>query len=130
MMTSFEKRFYKISGIYLALILAFLMGVTACGTFGYEGVDTTRKAIVVAAAETRAANLLLRDLVQRRAIGQEPAERALNSLRQSAELLQTALNTIDATGDPTQAENNLQRANLLISVAINILAPLAEGIEN
>lgn len=127
-MNSYEKRFYKISGLWLALILAFITGVAACSSFpGYENVDTTRKAILVAAAETRAANLLLRDLVERRAIGQEPAERALNALRQSQQLLQTGLDTIDATGDPSTAESNLQRANLLISIAINILAPLAEG---
>ena len=123
-MTPYQKRFYKISGIYFAFILSFIMGVTACSTLGYENVDTTRKAIVVANAEIRAANLLLQDLIGRRAIGREPATRALNDLRTAHNHLQTALSAIDAAGDPVLANTSLNRARLSLSIALNLLAPL------
>lgn len=109
----------------VCLVLAFF--VQGCSTLGYENVDTTRKAIVVANAEIAAANALLQDLIGRRAISREHAERAHHSLQAAHNSLQTALDAIDLAGDPATAGDNLQRANMALSIAINLLAPLVEG---
>ena len=103
---------------------AFLL--PACSTIGYENVDTTRKAIVVANAEVRAANLLLQDLIARRVISSAQATETLANLQQAKNHLQTALNAVDLAGDPATAGTNLQRANAALSVAISLLAPLVE----
>ena len=117
--------------IYLLLFSLLLifssMAVVSCSTLGYENVDTTRKTILVANAEVRAANLLLQDLVQRRAISQSDAAVALNSLQTAKNHLQTALSAIDAAGDPVTAGNSLNRAKVSISVAMALLAPLVEN---
>ena len=101
---------------------AFLL--QSCSTVGYENVDTSRKAIVVATAEVRAANLLLQDLIQRNAVSDSDARTALTQLTVAKDNLQTALNAIDLAGDPATAATGLQRANVAISVALNLLAPL------
>jgi len=106
---------------------AFLLSsLAACSTLGYENVDTSRKAIVVANAEVRAANLLLQDLIARRAISSGQATETLGNLQQAKDYLQTALNAVELAGDPTTAGTNLQRANVALSIAINLLAPLVE----
>jgi hypothetical protein len=115
---------YLPSILVLLWSLFLLAGLSACSTIGYENVDTTRKAIVVATAEVRAANLLLQDLIKRNAISDDDAKNALNQLIIAKDQLQTALNAIDLAGDPVTAQSGLQRANLAISVAINLLAPL------
>lgn len=108
------------------LLLASML-LVGCSTLGYENVDTTRKAIVVANAEIAAANSLLQDLIGRRAISREHAERAHNTLQSAHNSLQTALDAIDVAGDPVTAANHLERANMALSIAINLLAPLVEG---
>lgn len=110
--------------VWAAFLLA---GLSACSTLGYENVDTSRKTIVVAIAEVRAANLLLQDLIKRNAISDDDASNALNQLIIAKDQLQTALNLIDLVGDPATAATNIQRANLALSVAINLLAPLVEN---
>ena len=115
---------------YLPSIIVLVwaaFSLPACSTLGYENVDTTRKAIVVANAEVRAANFLLQDLIARRAISQNQASNALNNLQKAKDNLQTALNAVDVFGDPATAANNLQRANVALSLAINLLAPLVEN---
>ena len=112
--------------IYVLFLLLSFLGAAGCSTLGYENVDTTRKAILVANAEVRASNLLLQDLVQRRAISQSDAATALNSLQTAKNHLETALSAIDAAGDPVTAGSSLDRAKISISVAMTLLAPLVE----
>ncbi len=109
--------------VWAAFLLA---GLSACGSMGYEKVDTSRKAIVVAVAEVRAANLLLQDLIKRDAISDDDAKNALSQLIIAKDQLQTALNLIDLAGDPAGAATNIQRANIAMTIAINLLAPLVE----
>jgi PBP1b-binding outer membrane lipoprotein LpoB len=109
--------------ITIMLLALFMQG---CASAGYQNVDTSRKAILVATAEVRGANLLLQDLIEREAISNDDAKNALNQLIIAKDQLQTALNAIDLAGDPATATTNLQRANLAISVALNLLAPLLE----
>lgn len=110
-------------GIIGIIFLAFfIVNIQACGTLGYENVDTTRKAIVVANAEIRAANLLLQDLVRRDAITDASAMSALGSLRTAHESLQTALDLLTLSGDPAAAETALERANNTLSLAILLLS--------
>lgn len=118
--------YVMILSLSLLLILSS-MAVVSCTTLGYENVDTTRKAILVANAEVRAANLLLQDLIQRSAISQADAATTLNSLQTAKNHLQTALSAIDAAGDPVTAGNSLDRAKVSISVAMALLAPLVEN---
>lgn len=113
--------------LFSLLMMLSVIGVVSCSTLGYENVDTTRKTILVANAEVRAANLLLQDLVQRRAISQSDAAVALNSLQTAKNHLQTALSAIDTAGDPVTAGSSLNRAKVSISVAMALLAPLVEN---
>ena len=106
------------------VVLIFLLA--SCAAQQYQNVDTTRKAIVVATAEVRAANLLLQDLIQRHAITPSQANRALASLQDAKNQLQTALNAVNVAGDPLTAQNALERADVLLSFAINLIAPLVE----
>ena len=110
------------------LILVVLSMLTACSSFGYgdADIDTTRKAIVVANAEVRAANLLLQDLIERRVISASNAQTVLNNLRHAHDSLQTALDAVDANGDPVTASELLERANRALGVGLAILAPLTE----
>ena len=112
--------------IYLLFMWLSLIGAAGCTSMGYTDVDTTRKAILVANAEVRAANLLLQDLIGRGAIGRSQAESALRSLNSALGQLQTALTAIDSAGDPVLAENNLERAKVSLSVVMSMLAPLVE----
>jgi len=127
-MYPFTRLKYDIRTSWLFMLLALMLSLqTSCSTLGYEDVDTTRKAILVANAEVRAGNLLLQDLVQRRAISQADAEVALNSLQTAKNQLQTALSAIDTAGDPVTAGNSLDRAKVSISVAMVLLAPFVEN---
>ena len=121
-----RNRNFLPSAVVLLWAAFLFSGLSACSSLGYENVDTTRKAIVVANAEVRAANLLLQDLITRRAISATDATRALDSLQTAKDQLQTALNAVDVAGDPATAASNLQRANVALSLAINLLAPLVE----
>ena len=117
---------------YRSFILAFFMmfamvTLQSCASMGYEDIDTTRKAIVVANAEVRAANFLLQDLIARRAISKKDAGRALQSLQTAKNNLQSALNAVDVSGDPVLAGSKLERANISISVALRLIAPLVEN---
>ena len=114
---------------YIAYLLAMLMMVLSaqsCTTLGYTDVDTTRKAILVANAEIRAGNLLLQDLIGRRAITKADADVALNSLQTAKNHLDTALSAIDSAGDPVLAGSSLDRAKVSLNVAIALFAPLVE----
>ncbi len=112
---------------FYALLFLALFVLQGCGTLGYTNVDTTRKAIVVATAEVRAANMLLQDLIDTGSISQSDARKALNSLQSAKNRLQAGLNAIDVAGDSAMGENNLHRANVALSVALNLLAPLVEN---
>lgn len=117
---------HKFKTFYGAVFLALFV-LQGCASIGYENIDTTRKAIVVATAEVRAANLLLQDLIARRAISETQAIQAHGNLQQAKDYLQTALNAIDLTGDPISAGTNLERANIALSLVINLLAPIVEN---
>lgn len=109
---------------YIAAFMALLAMTTiqACSTLDYENVDTTRKAIVVANAEIRGANLLLQDLVTRNAISDNSARIALNKLREAHEALQGAHAAIMLSGDPLAGQSGLERANTALSLAITLLS--------
>lgn len=115
---------YLPSIIVLVWTAFLLSGLSACGSMGYEKVDTSRKAILVTTAEVRGANLLLQDLIRRNAISDDDATNALNQLIIAKNSLQTALDAIELAGDPATAATNIQRANLAISVVLNLLGPL------
>lgn len=97
----------------------------SCSTFGYENVDTTRKAIIVANAELRAANLLLQDMIVKRQVNREQAETALASLQDTHNFLQNAADSLALSNDSQIAESNLQRATSTLSLVISLLAPFA-----
>lgn len=109
-----------LSAIWGGLLLMSTM--TACSTLGYENVDTARKAIIVANAEIRAANLLLQDLVVRNVINDEDAQASLQSLRQAHGELQTAQSALTVADDPATANTGLERANRALGVALIILS--------
>ena len=115
----------QVRWLFAAVTLLLMQG---CGTLGYQDVDidTTRKAIVAANAEIRGANLLLQDLIQRRAISQSQAQSAKDALQNAKDGLQIALNAVDVGGDPAAAENRLAAVNASLSVALNILGPLVQ----
>ena len=122
-----RKRNYLPSIIVLIWTAFLLQGLSACSTLGYKNVDTSRTAIVVVIAEVRAANLLLQDLIGRRAISRFDAEDAHENLQDAHDQLQTALTAIDAGFDPALAETNLARANAALGFVLTILAPLVEN---
>ena len=99
-----------------------MLALQGCATAGYENVDTTRKAILVATAETRAANMLLQDLINRGVIDNNSAREALSALRAAMASLQAGLNVIDTNGDPFTAQSTLERANVSINVALILLS--------
>jgi len=115
--------------VYFAAFVALLTMslIQACATQGYDNVDTTRKAIVVANTEIRAANLLLQDLVTRNAITDASAVSALNALRDAHQGLQTALDTLTLSGDPVASQNALERANSSLSLVILLLSSYVEA---
>lgn len=112
--------------VFTLLLMLSSIAVVSCSTLGYENVDTTRKAILVANAEVRAANMLLQDMISRGAIDQQDAASALRSLNQALGQLQTGLSAIDDAGDPKLAQGNLNRAKVSISLVMALLAPLVE----
>ena len=116
------QRLFDYRGTFILLCFAAMFQMQACATAGYENVDTTRKAILVATAETRAANLLLQDLIQRNAIDNNSAREALSALQAAMASLQTGLNAIDTGGDPLTAESTLARANVSINIALILLS--------
>lgn len=111
---------------FTIILLLSTFAVQSCSTLGYENVDTTRKAILVATAEVRAANLLLQDLIRRNAISNNDAQNTLSNLRAATGNLQTALSAIDAAGDPALARSNLNRANVAITLALTLLSQFTE----
>ena len=110
---------------WLSLILTFF--ASGCATQGYDGVDTTRKAILVSTAEVRNANTLLQDLIRRNVVDDETAQSILQRLRDAHAVLQEALTAIDVHGDPFDAESKLAAANVTISIALSLLAEFTEG---
>lgn len=113
-----------------AACLAFLPGCQLLGGSSYGDVDinTTRKAIVVANAELRGANLLLQEVVRADVISQSDAREALSNLREARASLDKALTAVSIGGDPTQATDSLGVATAAIDVALAILAPAAESL--
>ena len=107
----------------MAALMISAITLQGCETFGgYQNVDTTRKAILVANAEIRAGNLLLQDLVRRDVIGRDNAQKALLSLREAHGSLQTALDAVDTGGDPVTAQSGLDRANRALNAALIVLS--------
>ena len=120
------KRFFDYRGSLILFAFAALLQMQACGVFEeYENVDTTRKAILVANAEIRGANLLLQDLIRRDVIPDNEARQALGALRSGHESLQTALTLIDVSGDPIGAESRLEAANTALTIALTLLSAFA-----
>jgi hypothetical protein len=120
------KRFAIINLLLLAIALSTVAVVSSCATFEKYDVDTTRKAIVVANAEVRAANLLLQDLIKRNAISHSKATEVLGHLQETKDALQVALNAVSVAGDPVSGQTNVERANSALSLAILIMAPFVE----
>lgn len=120
----------------MKLLMGLLMvfSLTGCGLFGGGNpysevdvdvdVDSTRKAILVANAEVRAANLLLQDVVRSRSISSNDAQKALNGLQDAKNSLQLALNAVDIAGDPVEGQDRLNTAIISIDLVLAILAPL------
>lgn len=109
--------------IIAAIGLFLFGGLAGCETIGgYDNVDTTRKAVLVADAEIRGANLLLQDLIRRGAIDTDSARDALTALRDAHSANQTALDAVSLAGDPVTAGSNLERANRALTVALTLLA--------
>jgi hypothetical protein len=109
----------------------FAIILTGCGLFGgnvYDDVniDSTRKAIVVANAELRATNLLLKEVIQSRAISKEQAQKALDGLQKTQDYLQQALNAVDIAGDIVQGQDLLDSAIMSLDIVLEILAPAVE----
>lgn len=111
--------------IYM-LALCAMLAISSCASVGYENVDTARKAIVVSTAEVRAANLLLQDLVERRAIGRTDAANALQSLQRAKDLLQETKDALEESGDPFAVTSGLERVSTSLNIAMRLLAPLLE----
>ena len=123
------KNLYKSWQWYFQLfVLSFFIssGITACATTGYKNVDTTRKAILVANAELRGANLLLQDLIRKDLISNSNAQKTLDDIRKAHGYLQAALYTITFNNDTVQANSRLQRANVYLSNITYLLAQFAE----
>ncbi len=114
------KRYFQT--FTLLLLSFFALSLQGCATQGYDGVDTTRKAILVSTAEVRQANVLLQDLINRGVVDNEKATDILGKLRDANRALQTALNAINVHSDPVTAESNLARANITISIALSLLS--------
>lgn len=114
---------------YVAFFLCalFATAIASCSmscstTPGYNNVDTTRKALLVATAEIRGANLLLRDLAQRNVIDNESAREAHAALQTALDTVKEGLTAIDVAGDPLTAETKLQAANASITIALTLLS--------
>jgi len=112
--------FYLIALIFLSLLTG--LALQGCATQGYENVDTVRKAIFVADAEIRGANLLLRDLVERHVIDTDRANKALQSLRDAHSANQLALDAITLSGDPATAGSHLERVNSALTLALALIS--------
>ena len=110
--------------LLFVFVALFYMG---CASMGYENVDTTRKAILVANAEIRAANLLLQDLIQTGQIEQDDAARAHQSLQSAKDNLQTANDLLNLVGDPAGATSSLERARVSLNLAITLLSTMVEN---
>jgi len=107
---------------YAAMLLLALVSIQGCSALGYEGVDTSRKAVLVASSEVRQANQLLQDLIRRNVIPDDKARDALERLRQASDGLRIAQREIENNGDPVTVDDNLARANIAISIALSLLA--------
>jgi len=116
---------------YLVVSLLAVFSVTGCGVFGgsnpYENVDidTVRKGILVANAELRGANLLLKEVIRSRSISSDDAQRALDGLRDARTTLQDALTAVDISGDPLEGQDRLDSAIRSLDLVLSILAPAA-----
>lgn len=113
--------------IGILLVLSLLSMASGCATAGYEGVDTTRKAILVSTAEVREGNKLLQDLVRRNVIENDDAREVLSHLRDAHAVLQEALTIVQTNGDPATAETLLARANVTINIALGILSQFVDA---
>jgi len=102
--------------------MAIATALSGCSALGYEGVDTSRKAVLVAASEVRQANELLQDLIRRNVIPDDKARDALDRLTQASDGLRIAQREIENNGDPVTVDDNLARANIAISIALSLLA--------
>jgi len=112
---------------HVVMLLMAAISLSACSTFGYEGVDTTRKAILVSTAEIRQANALLQDLIIRDVVTNEQSRRILDSLQKARNSLQSALRIVDTNGDPATAQTRLAQANVTITIAISLLTDFQEN---
>lgn len=121
-----HPRYQRHAFVYL-LFLFMALFAQGCSSLGYENVDTTRKAILVANAEVRAANLLLQDLIQTEQIGREDAARALGSLQNAKNQLETANDLLNLVGDPAGATSSLERARVALNLAITLLSTMVEN---
>ena len=109
-------------GVIYPILLICILAIPSCATQGYEGVDTSRKAILVVDAEIRGANMLLQDLISRNVIDSASAREALAALRDAHTANQAALDAVSGGGDPLTAEGSLERANRALSVALILVS--------
>ena len=107
---------------FFGAVFVALVMLQGCASLGYPDIETTREGIVIATAEVRAANSLLRDLVDRNAISDADARSVLDELREASAHLRLANEAVTLAGDPAAASGNLERARVALRVALTILS--------
>ena len=114
-----------IIGFYMAMLMVITLALDGCANpYGNVNIDTTNKALIVAIAETRAANLLLQEVIKARVIDQGQAQSVLDTLRTTLQTLQAAKDSVAVSGDPTQGLDALDTAARSLDFVLGILAPL------
>ena len=111
-------RAYALIGVLWLLTTAALTG---CVTTDITP-ETPRQGILVANAEVEGANLLLRSLFESGAIPATEARKVAETLKRANTELKTALDVLERVGDPTAAEDGLERAKIALQAALIVLA--------
>lgn len=111
-------------GFFMALVVA---GCTS-NPYADVSIDSTNKAIVVATAEVRAANLLLQEVIRARAISSGQAQSVKDNLQTAKDTLQASKTAVQTSGDPLQGQNGIETATRALDFALQILAPLVANL--
>lgn len=100
------------------------------GQYRAVNVESVRQGIALATAELRAANFLLQDLIVKKNISKDDAQKALNYLLISKQSLSSA-NAAIAIGDPgvPDSQAQLARAIEFLDLVLAIMAPHVEQVE-
>lgn len=117
----------KLFGGFIASLC--MLAMTACAGLGIDSsrLDTTNKQLAAYAGEIAALVELTDELSARQVIDSQTTINVLDRLQQANDIVRSATESVALNGDPRLADNALDRVQVLVDIALDLLVDFGLG---